>query len=135
MKKIVSNKKVIVINGIHFSNLIGFYEEISNVLTKDINWKVGTLDGFNDILYGGFGVFENDDEVKIIWEESEKSRQDLGFEATKEFYENKIKQGKPFNIELIQEKLNKLIKGNGQTLFDILLEIIEDHKNITLILD
>lgn len=135
MKKIVSNKKVIVINGIHFSNLAGFYEEISNVLTKDINWKVGTLDGFNDILYGGFGVFENDDEVKIIWEESEKSRQDLGFEATKEFYENKIKQGKPFNIELIQEKLNELIKGNGQTLFDILIEIIEDHKNITLILD
>ncbi|KPH14934.1 ribonuclease inhibitor [Chryseobacterium sp. ERMR1:04] len=135
MKKIVSNKKVIVINGIHFSSLVGFYEEVSNVLTKDINWKVGTLDDFNDILYGGFGVFENDDEVKIIWEESEKSRQDLGFEATKEFYENKIKQGKPFNIELIQEKLNELIKGNGQTLFDILLEIIEDHKNITLILD
>lgn len=135
MKKIVSNKKVIVINGIHFFNLAGFYEEVSSVLTKDINWKVVTLDGFNDILYGGFGVFENDDEVKIIWEESEKSRQDLGFEATKEFYENKIKQGKPFNIELIQEKLNKLIKGNGQTLFDILLEIIEDHKNITLILD
>lgn len=129
-----NKRKMTVINGSHFSNLTGFYEEVSKVLTKDINWKVGTLDGFNDILYGGFGIFENDDEVEILWEESEKSRKDLGFEATKEFYENKIKQGKPFNVELIQEKLNELIKGNGQTLFDILIEIIEEHKNIVLIL-
>ncbi|WP_073293052.1 ribonuclease inhibitor [Chryseobacterium polytrichastri] len=130
-----NKRKRTVINGSHFSNLAGFYEEVSKVLTKDINWKVGTLDGFNDILYGGFGIFENDDEVEILWEESEKSRKDLGFEATKEFYENKIKQGKPFNVELIQEKLNKLIEGKGQTLFDVLLEIIEEHKNIVLILN
>ena len=59
----------------------------------------------------------------------------MGFELTKEFYENKIKQGKPFNVELIQYKLNELIYGKGQTLFDILIEIIEEHQNITLILD
>lgn len=124
-----------VINGGHFFNLEGFYDEVSNVLMKDTDWKVGTLDGFNDILYGGFGVFENSDEVQITWKESQKSKEDLGFQATKEFYENKIKQGKPFNIELIQQKLDDLISGNGQTLFDILIEIIESHKNITLILE
>ena len=124
-----------VINGSHFSNLEGFYEEVSKVLTKDTNWKVGTLDGFNDILYGGFGIFESYDEIEIIWKESQKSKEDLGFDLTKEFYENKIKQGKPFNVELIQQKLDKLIDRNGQTLFEILIEIIESHKNITLILD
>jgi hypothetical protein len=36
---------------------------------------------------------------------------------------------------LIQQKLDDLIDGNGQTLFEILIEIIESHKNITLILD
>ena len=113
----------------------GFYEEVSQVLLKDQDWKVGTLDGFNDILYGGFGVFENNEEIEIIWKESQKSKQDLGFELTKEFYENKIKQGKPFNVELNQQKLDELIDGNGQTLFEILIEIIESHKNITLILD
>lgn len=130
-----NNKKMTVINGGHFFNLEGFYDEVSNVLMKDTDWKVGTLDGFNDILYGGFGVFENSDEVQITWKESQKSKEDLGFQATKEFYENKIKQGKPFNIELIQQKLDDLISGNGQTLFDILIEIIESHKNITLILE
>lgn len=125
---------MIVINGGHFSSLDGFYEEVSNVLMNNTDWKVGTLDGFDDILYGGFGVFKNGEEVDIVWKESEKSRKDLGLKSTKEFYENKIRQGKPFNTELIQQKLDELMNGKGQTLFEILIEIIQSHKNITLIL-
>lgn len=127
MKKIIANKKMTVINGSHFSNLEGFYEEVSTVFMKDADWKVGTLDGFNDVLYGI--------ETDITWKNSQKSKEDLGFNVTKEFYENKIRQGKPFNVQLIQQKLDELIDGNGQTLFEILIEIIESHKNITLILD
>lgn len=94
---------------------------------KDEDWKVGTLDGFDDILYGFKG--------EIIWEDSQKSKEDLGLEATKKFYENKIRKGKPFNVNLAQQKLDELIAGNGQTLYEILAEIIESHKNITLVLD
>lgn len=130
-----NNNKVAVINGSHFSDLAGFYEEVSEVLMKDADWKVGTLDGFDDILYGGFGVFENNEDIEIIWKYSDKSKKDLGFELTKGFYEHKIRQGKPFNIDLAQEKLDGLIAGTGQTLFEILVEIIESHKNITLVLD
>lgn len=126
---------MIVIHGGHFSSLNGFYEEVSRALMKDTDWKVGTLDGFDDILYGGFGVFENQEEVEIVWKESQKSKEDLGLIATQEFYANKIRQGKPFNVELAQQKLNDLIDGKGQTLFDILIEIIESHTDITLILD
>ena len=116
-----------VINGSRFSDLSGFYEEVSQVLMKDEDWKVGTLDGFDDILYGFKG--------QIIWKDSQKSKENLGLEVTKKFYENKIRQGKPFNINLAQQKLDDLISGNGQTLYDILIEIIESHKNITLVLD
>lgn len=126
---------MIVIHGGHFSSLRGFYEEASTVLMKDTDWRIGTLDGFDDILYGGFGVFENKEEIEIIWKESKKSKEDLGLAATREFYENKIRQGKPFNIKLIQQKLNELEEGNGQTLFEIVVEIIESHKNITLTLE
>lgn len=128
------NKKI-TIDGSRFSDLPGFYDEASLVFMKDTDWKVGTLDGFDDILYGGFGIFENKDQVEITWKASQKSREDLGPEATRIFYENKIKQGKPYNIELIRQKLDELLSGNGQTLFEILIEIIESHKNITLILD
>ncbi|WP_288458862.1 ribonuclease inhibitor [uncultured Chryseobacterium sp.] len=127
MNKQHHKNKMTVINGSHFSNLEAFYEEVSLLFLKDEDWKVGTLDGFDDILYGYEG--------EIIWKDSRKSKEDLGFDLTKEFYENKIRQGKPFNVTLIQEKLDDLIAGNGQTLFEILMEIIKSHKNIILILD
>ncbi|MBD3906925.1 ribonuclease inhibitor [Chryseobacterium sp. Ch-15] len=127
MKNEIHHKKMTVINGSHFSDLEGFYEEISQLFMKDEDWKVGTLDGFDDILYGV--------ETDITWKDSQKSKEDLGFDVTKEFYENKIRQGKPFNVQLIQQKLGELIVGKGQTLFEILIDIIESHKNITLILE
>jgi hypothetical protein len=127
MKNEINNKKMTVINGSHFSDLEGFYEEISQLFMKDEDWKVGTLDGFDDILYGVYS--------DITWKDSQKSKEDLGFDLTKEFYENKIRIGKPFNVKLIQQKLDDLIDGKGQTLFEILVEIIESHQNIKLILD
>lgn len=127
MNKQHHKNKMTVINGSHFSNLEAFYEEVSSLFLKDEDWKVGTLDGFDDILYGYEG--------EIIWKNVQKSKEDLGFDLTKQYYENKIRQGKPFNVTLIQQKLDDLIAGNGQTLFEILLEIIKSHKNITLILD
>lgn len=127
MKNEIHHKKMTVINGGHFSDLEGFYEEISQLFMKDEDWKVGTLDGFDDILYGV--------ETDITWKNSQKSKEDLGFDLTKKFYENKIRQGKPFNVQLIQLKLDELIAGEGQNLFEILIEIIESHKNITLSLE
>ena len=122
-----NNKKMTVINGGHFSDLESFYDEVSQLFMKDEDWKVGTLDGFDDILYR----IDSD----ITWKNSQKSKEDLGFDLTKEFYENKIRIGKPFNVKLIQQKLDELIEEKGETLFEILVEIIGSHQNIRLILD
>lgn len=121
------NKKMTVIDGGHFSDLEGFYQEINQLFMSDEDWQIGTLDGFDDVLYGFKG--------EIIWKDSEKSKKDLGFDLTKDFYENKIQIGKPYNVKLIQQKLDDLIEGKGQTLFEILVEIIEFHQNIKLVLD
>ena len=122
-----NKKKMTVINGGHFSDLEGFYNEVSELFMNDEDWKVGTLDGFDDILYR----IDSD----ITWKNSQKSKEDLGFDLTKKFYENKIRIGKPFNVKLIQQKLDELIEEKGETLFEILVEIIESHQNIKLILD
>lgn len=127
MEKENNGQSVTVINGRHFSDLEGFYDEVSRLLMKDEDWKVGTLDGFDDILYGFQG--------QITWRDAQKSREDLGFGLTKEFYENKIRQGKPFNVGLIQQKLDELTAGKGKTLFEIVVEIIQSHQKISLILD
>ncbi|GEN75228.1 ribonuclease inhibitor [Chryseobacterium hagamense] len=127
MEKENNKQNVTVINGRHFSDLEGFYDEVSRLLMKDEDWKVGTLDGFDDILYGFQG--------QITWKDAQKSKEDLGFGLTKEFYENKIRQGKPFNVVLIGQKLDELLAGKGPTLFEILVEIIQSHQKISLILD
>jgi len=126
-------RKTITINADHFSDLAGFYEEMNKLFMKDIDWKLGhSLDALNDILYGGFGVFNPGEPVLVRWLNASKSRADLGTDETKKNYQMKIEQGYPYNVKLFQEKLSELEKGQGQTLFDIIIEIFTDHKNIDL---
>lgn len=130
----ISSKKI-VIDGNQFSDLIGFYEEISEKLMKDEDWKVGTLDGLNDVLYGVPETFIPNGKVKIVWKNCEKSKEDLGFEATLDFLEKKLEIGKPYNLDLISQQKDDLISGKGHTLFEIILEIFSEHQNIVLELD
>ncbi|RTY85906.1 barstar family protein [Flavobacterium sp. GT3R68] len=76
-------RKLIIINGNHFSDLESFYTEIDKVLTKNLKWKTGhNLDAFNDILCGGFGVFQNDDQINLNWINFSKSQTELTKETT-----------------------------------------------------
>ena len=128
--------KTLILNGNHFSDLPSFYEEANLVLTKNLDWNLGaSLDALNDILYGGFGVFEPNEEVILLWKNHEKSKKELGIEATKAFYESKIEKGYPFSVSLNKERLDHLLAGEGQTLFQIIVEIMNDHHYINLILD
>lgn len=130
----ISSKKI-VIDGTQFSDLKGFYEEISEKLMKNADWKVGTLDGLNDMLYGVPETFKPNGKVEIVWKNSDKSKEDLGFKTTLDFLENKLKIGKPYNEDLILKQKKDLIAGKGQTLFQIIIEIFSQHQNIVLKLD
>lgn len=99
----------------------------------DEDWKLGeSLDALNDLLYGGFGEIEGKENI-IIWKNFEENRKMLGFETTLQFYESKLKSPQIFNTNFIQQKIDDLKKGNGQTYFEIILEIIGAHSNIKLI--
>ena len=53
------------------------------MLTKDLDWKTGhNLNAFNDLLRGGFGVYEYEEPVKLVWTNFSKSRKVLGQELT-----------------------------------------------------
>ncbi|WP_297984301.1 hypothetical protein [uncultured Chryseobacterium sp.] len=71
--------KTFYINGEDFDDLQGFYEVVSKHLLPNEDWKLGSLDGLNDALFGGFGAFENVDSVKFIWKNSEKKQKRFGF--------------------------------------------------------
>jgi RNAse (barnase) inhibitor barstar len=71
--------KTFVIDGKKCSNLECFYVHIDSVFTKSIHFKTGhNLDAFNDILSGGFGTFESEENIKIVWKNFSKSEKTLG---------------------------------------------------------
>ena len=124
----------ITIDGAAIYDIASFYEEINRVFMADEDWKIGqSLDAFSDLLYGGFGALKGNEPVDLIWLEIEKSRKVLGYEATRTYYEEKLKPDSPFNKSLFQEKLIALEHGVGETYFDILIGIIAEHGNIQLI--
>ena len=128
-------KKVFIFDGNNFVTLADFYYEVERILTTDLDWKIGgNLDAFNDILRGGFGAFEYEEPIDIIWEHSDKSKSDLGYPETIKWLERKLKQCHPSNIPSVKDELIKANNREGQTLFDIIIEIIKDHKHINLTL-
>jgi RNAse (barnase) inhibitor barstar len=77
------NTKKIIINGDNFSDLESFYDEIDRVLTKDLDWQTGhNLNAFNDLLRGGFGVYEYEEPAKIVWTKFSESKKTLGDELS-----------------------------------------------------
>jgi len=48
------------------------------LIAGNIGYFGRNLDAFNDVLWGGFGVFNYDESIKLVWEHSAKSKKDLG---------------------------------------------------------
>lgn len=128
-------RKEIIINGNNFGNADGFRNEINRVLTKDLTWrKWHNLNAFNDFLRGGFGVHEYGEPITIIWEHSSKSKNDLGYNVTIKYYENMLTRCHPTNINKVHALLENAKHKKGDTLFDIIIQIIKEHDEIELIL-
>jgi RNAse (barnase) inhibitor barstar len=70
--------RTIEINGNNFSNLTEFYDEVERKMTNGLNWKIGrNLDAFEDVLSGGFGVQEVEENYELKWLNSKKSKTEL----------------------------------------------------------
>jgi hypothetical protein len=123
-----------IIKGGNIIDIATFYQEINRVFMQDENWKIGeSLDAFNDMLYGGFGAIKTNEGTTLIWKNIEISRKALGYDATREYYLNKLLPDSPFNKKHFRHKLKELESGEGQTYFDIIIEIIAEHSNIKLV--
>jgi len=130
----VTIRPEIILKGFNISGISSFYIEINAVFMKEEDWQIGeSLDAFDDLLYGNFGLLRGAEEVDLVWENIGHSRECLGFEATRNYYLNKLKPESPFNKKFHQEQLEELEQGTGKTYFDILLEIIASHPNIRLV--
>lgn len=128
-------RKEIIIEGSRIHDIASFYEEVNRVFVVEDDWKIGSsLDAFNDLLYRATGnVTDAEEPAMLIWKDMEQSKEALGYEATKAYYLEKLQPESPYNKKLFQEKLTALENGNGQTYFDVILEIIAEHPRIELV--
>lgn len=113
-----------VIDGTRFSTLEGFYDEVSRVLIPGCSWG-RNFDAFNDILCGGFGTPAEG--FVFRWENSQVSRQQLGYPETVLQLRLRLKRCHPTNREIVTANLKDAENNIGPTVFNWLVEIIQDH--------
>ncbi len=121
-----TEKPVLEIDGINFSTLTEFYDEILDKLIPNTKWGKD-LEGFNDILWGYSFV--------LIWVNSHLSRERLGYPETIKQLEKRKLRCYPSFIPSLEQDIEKAKKNEGATVFDWLVEIIEGHETIDLVLE
>ena len=124
VKEPTEQRRQIVIDGENFSDLEGFYAEASRLLGSPDDKPIRSMDAFNDLLRGGFGDIAAGEDLAVCWKNADKSREDLGYEATAAYYRRLLERAHPDNREKIQKRLDKALAGEGATLFDLLCSII-----------
>ena len=117
-------KPVIELDGERTSSLEAFYDEVEAKLIPKATWG-RNLDAFNDILRGGFGTPEGG--FVLRWTRSVQARQQLGYPATVEYLERKVKRCHPTAVAAVQADLEAARRGEGPTLFDVLVDIVRRH--------
>jgi RNAse (barnase) inhibitor barstar len=131
---------VLTIDGARFSDLDGFYDEVSEPIIPGAEWG-RNLDAFNDILRGGFGTPEGG--FRLRWANSDLSRDRLGWDETIRFVERKLTICHPQNVPHVQADLAAAHRHEGETLFELIVDIIRGHgeggseaeDNVSLILE
>ena len=113
-----------VIDGSRITSLEEFYEEISRVVIPDAYWG-RNFDALNDILRGGFGTPREG--FTLRWSNSSFSKKKLGYAETITQLEAHLARCPPDHYKSVSMKISDARKSIGPTVFDWLIEIIEDH--------
>ena len=126
--------QIYILNGGNFSTLEAFADEFTRALNLEIKWN-GNLDAFHDILRGGFGTPA--DGFVLVWKHSQLSRKALGYAETVRWLEERVQHCHPANVEDFKKRLDAARHYQGSTLFDWIIDIIQDeeHRDIELRLE
>ncbi len=118
------HKPVIEIDGRSFDSLEGFFDIFGAVVLGG-NRFGRNFDAFNDILRGGFGSPEGG--FILRWKNAERSRVRLGYAETARYLERKLATCHASHREDVRQELCRARSGEGETLFDVICDILRDH--------
>jgi len=125
--------RTLTLDGTRIHDIASFYDAINRLFMADVDWQLGhSLDALDDMLYGGFGALDGDAPVTLVWTHFEQTRDALGIDATRAWLQDKLDTPGRYDKTRIRRELDALEAGSGPTYFDIVLEILAAHPNITL---
>lgn len=116
-------RPVLELDGTTFDDFEGFVEAFSELLPG--HRCNGSLDAFSDILGGGFDL---PDAFVLRWRHADRSRTALGHPATVLHLEDVLAHCHPTNRPAVQDRLDAARRGEGETLFDVLVAIVREHQ-------
>ncbi|CAM0121321.1 putative barnase inhibitor [Stenotrophomonas geniculata] len=126
--------RILHIEGASINDIASLYVEINRVFMADEDWQLGaSLDALDDLLHGGYGALAGHATATVVWRDIAHSRDALGRETTRAWLQSKLAQGGRFNGAAIHAQLTALALGQGQTYFEIVMEIFGSHPQITLV--
>jgi RNAse (barnase) inhibitor barstar len=112
------------IDGSRFDTLDEFFDEVSRTLIPNAEWE-RNLDAFHDILRGGFGTPSGG--FTVVWKDSARSRAQLGHRETSRQLRRRLSTCHPSAWPRVAWQLMAATLGFGPTVFDWLVDIIEEH--------
>lgn len=125
---------VLVLRGNAVNGIPSFYDEVNRVFMADEDWKLGhSLDALDDMLYGGYGALAGQPEATVIWQEIEHTRSALGVDITRAWLQAKLNGTGAFNAHAVTAQLQALEAGEGQTYFQIVMDIFAAHPRLKLV--
>jgi hypothetical protein len=124
--------KEYVLDGTKFKTLSEAASEFTRALEFSHPWT-GNLDVFDELLDQSEPATK--DKKVIVWRNSEHSRKQLNYEETVRWYEKHLLTCDTFCFPTLEQKLAEAQEGQGPTVFDWLVEIIQQHRHVDLRLE
>ena len=121
-----------VVDGAACTSLEATAAEFTRALALDLAWH-GNLDALNDFLNGGFGT--PDEGFVLVWRGSAAARRGLGYEATALWFEERSHDAHSTNREGFRLRATQAREETGETLFAMIVAIINGHEDVQLRLE
>ncbi|MEV7086502.1 barstar family protein [Streptomyces sp. NPDC093085] len=114
-----------VIDGAEVTGLDSFWPVIGAAVNGPGGYFGSNLDALADCLSGGYGTPDDGDFV-IEWHRHEGSRRALGHEETVRTLQRRLERTHPDNRPALRARIEDARAGRGPTVFDELVEVIEE---------
>jgi RNAse (barnase) inhibitor barstar len=117
---------IYVLDGTRIATLEDFWHVVGEAVNGPGGYFGRNLDAFNDCLRGGFGT-PDDDDFQFHWREHTVSRERLSYAETARQLELRLARCHPTNRPRVAQELAAARDGQGPTVFDWLVRIIENQ--------